>query len=98
MRGEFLRMCRYDEFVPASTNFQVIGLGRAESMRLDGAVQQALAARQGRWRVQFIGGLGEDVWEMRVSGPAVETAEYLDRTLGQHHPQYISELLARIAT
>ena len=53
----------------ASTNFQVIGMGRAESARLDEAVQRALGSRQGRWRVQFIGGLGEDVWEMRVSGP-----------------------------
>jgi hypothetical protein len=84
--------------VAASTNFQVIGMGRAESARLDEAVQRALGSRQGRWRVQFIGGLGEDVWEMRVSGPVVETAEYLDRTLGQHQPEYIAELLARIAT
>jgi hypothetical protein len=89
---------RYHEFVAASTNFQVIGLGRAESVRLDGAVQQALGTLQGRWRVQFIGGLGEAVWEMRVSGPAVETAEYLDRTLGQHQPEFIADLLRTIAT
>ena len=82
----------------ASTNFQVVGLGRAESLRLEEAVQKALGTRQGRWRVQFIGGLGEDVWEMRVSGPTVETAEYLDRTLGQHQPEFIAELLRTLAS
>ena len=82
----------------ASTNFQVVGLGRAESVRLDEAVQKALGTRQGKWRVQFIGGLGEDIWEMRVSGPAVETAEYLDRTLGQHQPDFVADLLRKIAT
>ena len=82
----------------ASTNFQVVGLGRAESVRLDEAVQEALGTRQGKWRVQFIGELGEEVWEMRVSGPTVETAEYLDRTLGQHAPDFIAELLRTIAT
>jgi hypothetical protein len=65
---------------------------------LEEAVQNALGTRQGRWRVQFIGGLGEDVWEMRVSGPAVETAEYLDRTLGQHQPDFIAELLRTLAS
>jgi hypothetical protein len=84
--------------VAASTNFQVIGLGRAESVRLDDAVQKALGTRQGKWRVQFIGGLGEDVWEMRVSGPTVETAEYLDRMLGQHQPDFIADLLRTITT
>ena len=66
--------------MPVSTNFQVIGLGRAERTRIEQAVETAIGTRPGRWRVQFIGSLGEDVWEMRVSGPVVETAEYLSNT------------------
>lgn len=60
------------------------------------AVAAALSSRAGRWHVQFIGSLGEDVWEMRVSGPATETAEYLDRSLGQHEPAFIEELLKQM--
>jgi hypothetical protein len=86
----------YNLGVPASTNFQVIGLGRAERARIEQAVTTAIGTRPGRWRVQFIGGLGEDVWEMRVSGPVVETAEYLDRAMGEHEPASIIERLQRI--
>jgi hypothetical protein len=84
--------------VAATTNFQVIGLGRTERGKIEEAVTRAIGSRPGRWHVQFIGGLGEDIWEMRVSGPATETAEYLDRTLGQHQPDYIADLLARLST
>jgi hypothetical protein len=84
--------------VAASTNFQVIGLGKAERARLEEAVACGIGSRPGRWRVQFIGRLGEDVWEMRVSGPSVETAEYLDSTLGQHEPDFITTLVQRIAS
>lgn len=82
----------------ATTNFQVIGIGRTERGKIEEAVTRAIGSRPGRWHVQFIGGLGEDIWEMRVSGPATETAEYLDRTLGQHQPDYIADLLARLST
>lgn len=88
--------CSTMERVAATTNFQVIGIGRSERSKIEQAIATALESRPGKWRIQFIGSLGEDVWEMRVSGPATETAEYLDRALGQHHPEYIAELLVRI--
>jgi hypothetical protein len=82
--------------VAATTNFQVIGIGRADRGKIEAAIARAIGSRPGRWHVQFIGGLGEDIWEMRVSGPATETAEYLDRALGQHDPDYIADLLTRL--
>ena len=65
---------RYTARVAATTNFQVIGIGRNERAKIEEAITRAIGSRPGRWHVQFIGGLGEDVWEMRVSGPATETA------------------------
>jgi hypothetical protein len=88
----------YTARVAATTNFQVIGIGRNERAKIEEAITRAIGSRPGRWHVQFIGSLGEDVWEMRVSGPATETAEYLDRTLGQHTPDYIADLLSRLTT
>ncbi len=80
----------------ATTNFQVIGIGRSARAKIEQAVADALGSRPGRWHVQFIGGLGDDVWEMRVSGPATETAEYLDGSSGQHDPAYITDLLKQL--
>lgn len=66
--------------------------------KLDAAVKSALAAQPGKWRVQFIGSVAEDVWEMCVSGPAVETTEYLDRTLGQLEPEYVANAVRRLTS
>ena len=82
----------------ASTNFQVSGIGKITQAKLEEAVKRELGNRSGKWRVQFLGSTAEDVWEMCVSGPAVETTEYLDRTLGQLEPDYVASALARIAS
>jgi hypothetical protein len=83
--------------MPASTSFQVIGIGKTQQAKLEAAVQAALAKKPGKWRVQFLGHTSEDVWEMAVSGPTVETTEYLDRTAGQLDPAYVADAVARIA-
>ena len=81
----------------ATTSFQIPGLGRSTASKLTTAVKSALDSRPGKWRVQFLGNAGDDVWEMCVSGPAIETSEFLDGTIGQHSPDYVVSVLERIA-
>jgi hypothetical protein len=82
----------------ASTNFQIPGLGKSAAGKLTAAVKRALESRPGKWRVQFLGNSVDDqMWEMCVSGPAVETSEYLDASLGQHDPEHVAAVLKRIA-
>ena len=82
----------------ATTNFQVNGIGKMTQARLDAAVKRGIGDRPGKWRVQFLGSVAEDVWEMCVSGPKVETTEYLDRTLGQLEPDYVASAVERLAS
>jgi hypothetical protein len=81
----------------ATTNFQVNGIGKMTQARIDAAVKRGIGERPGKWRVQFLGSVAEDIWEMCVSGPKVETTEFLDRTLGQLDPEYIASAVERIA-
>ena len=81
-----------------STNFQIHGIGKAEQARLDAAVKRGIGERPGKWRVQFLGSAAEDVWEICISGPAVETSEFLDRSLGQLQPDYVASAVDRLAT
>jgi hypothetical protein len=83
--------------VAAKTSFQIPGLKRGEQTKLEDAVRRGIGARPGRWRVQFLGHADEDVWEMCVSGPAVESSELLDGSLGQHDPDFVAAALDRIA-
>ena len=82
--------------MPASTSFQVIGIGKTQQAKLDAAVKAALGSKPGKWRVQFLGHTSENLWEMAVSGPRVETTEYLDRAAGQLDPAYITAALERL--
>lgn len=88
----------YNSGVAVRTNFQVIGIGKTQRAKIEAAISQVLGTRPGRWSVQFIGSGTDDMWEMRVSGPVVETTELLDGSLGQHTPEFISDALARIAS
>ena len=80
----------------ASTSFQIPGLGKMTREKLTAAVKRALDSRPGKWRVQFLGGAEDPMWEMCVSGPAVETSEFLDGNLGQHDPEHVAAVLERI--
>jgi hypothetical protein len=60
-------------------------------------VEHALADRPGDWRVSIIGSQASDRWEMKITGPnAFERSYTLEATAGEHEPQVIGNLVARM--
>jgi hypothetical protein len=77
--------------VPFTTNFQGSTSGKKQREAVIEALAAVFAGKPGKWHVQFIGN-GEHV-ELRLSGPGMETSEYVDATLD---PTHIKDLIARI--
>ena len=84
--------------MPATTNFQVIGLGQRQKEAISAAVADKMARVPGKWRVQLIGGREDEVWELRVSGPGVETSNYLGRSAGEQTADSIAAAVATVAS
>ena len=60
-------------------------------------IEHALADRPGDWRVSIIGSQANDRWEMRITGPsAFERSYSLEGSAGEHEPQVIGNLVARM--
>ena len=60
-------------------------------------IEHALADRPGDWRVSIIGSQANDRWEMKIAGPnGFERSYTLDGSAGQHEPQVIGKLVARM--
>jgi hypothetical protein len=60
-------------------------------------IEHALADRLGDWRVSIIGSQANDGWEMKIAGPnGFERSYTLDGSAGQHEPQTIGRLVARM--
>src|SRR6266852_1607287 len=60
-------------------------------------IEHALADRPGDWRVSIIGSQASDRWEMKITGPnAFERSYSLEGSAGEHEPQVIGKLLARM--
>ncbi len=60
-------------------------------------IEHVLADRPGDWRVSIIGSRGSDRWEMKITGPnAFERSYTLEGTAGEHDPQRIATLVARM--
>jgi hypothetical protein len=60
-------------------------------------IEHALADRPGDWRVSIIGSQANDRWEMKIAGPnGFERSYALDGSAGQHEPQVIGNLVARM--
>ena len=61
-------------------------------------VEHVLADRPGDWRVQIVGSQATDRWEMKILGPnAFERSYTLEGASGEHNPQRIAALVARMA-
>jgi len=72
--------------VALTTNFQISGLSSGRRERITNALVKEFSVRPGKWRVQFIAAHPEDLWEVRVSGPTVETSGYIDGRAAQEDP------------
>jgi hypothetical protein len=60
-------------------------------------IEHMLADRPGDWVVSIVGSLGNDRWEMSITGPnAFERSYTLEGSAGEHEPQAIARLVARM--
>jgi hypothetical protein len=60
-------------------------------------IEHVLSDRPGNWRVSIIGSRGSDRWEMKILGPKVFERSYtLEGCAGEHEPQVIGNLVARM--
>jgi hypothetical protein len=60
-------------------------------------VEHVLADRPGDWRVSIGGAQANDRWEMKIVGPnAFERSYTLEGSAGEHEPQVIAKLVARM--
>ncbi len=60
-------------------------------------VEHALADRHGDWKVSIVGSQANDRWEMKIAGPnGFERTYTLEGTAGEHEPQMIGKLVAKM--
>jgi hypothetical protein len=60
-------------------------------------VEHVLSDRPGDWRVLIVGSQANDRWEMKIFGPkAFERSYTLEGAAGEHDPQRIATLVARM--
>ena len=71
------------------------------SLRVEVAavIEHVLAQRSGDWRVLISGSQANDQWEMKITGPnAFERSYTLEGAVGQHQPQVIGGIVARMVS
>jgi hypothetical protein len=62
-------------------------------------VEHVLSDRPGVWRVTILGSRGNDSWEMKVEGPkGYERSYTLIGSGGEHEPQVVGRVLAKLVT
>lgn len=63
------------------------------------AIEHVLSQKPGDWRVLILGSQANDQWEMKITGPNVFERSYtLEGTAGQHEPQVIRGIVARMVS
>ena len=93
----FARCCLYT--APMAVSVEMHHTGSEPGMRAEIAaiIEHALSDRSGDWRVSIIGSQANDRWEMKIAGPnAFERSYTLEGTAGEHEPQVIGKLVARM--
>jgi hypothetical protein len=66
---------------------------------IEAIIEHALADRPGDWRVLIIGSQANDRWEMKITGPnAFERSYALEGSSGEHEPQIIGRIVARMVS
>jgi hypothetical protein len=62
-------------------------------------IEHVLSPKPGDWRVLIVGSQANDRWELKITGPnAFERSYTLEGTAGQHDPQVIRGIVARIVS
>jgi hypothetical protein len=60
-------------------------------------IEHVLSDRPGDWRVSIVGSQANDRWELKIVGPnAFERSYTLEGSAGEHEPQAIARLVARM--
>jgi hypothetical protein len=61
-------------------------------------IEHMLADRLGDWLVTIVGSQGNDRWELKITGPnAFERSYTLEGSAGEHDPQAVAKIVARMA-
>jgi len=64
---------------------------------LQAIIEHVFSDRSGDWRVEILGSQGSDRWEMKMTGPnAFERSYTLEGTLGQHEPNTVAAIVAKM--
>jgi hypothetical protein len=93
----FARCCLYTAPMAVSVEMHHTGCEPVVRAEIAAIIEHALADRLGDWRVSIIGSQANDRWEMRIAGPnGFERSYTLDGSAGQHEPQTIGRLVARM--
>jgi len=80
-----------------SVEMQHTGCESGTRAEIAAVIEHALADRPGDWWVLIIGSQANDRWEMKIAGPnAFERSYTLEDTAGEHVPQVIGKLVARM--
>jgi len=80
-----------------SVEMQHTGCEPGTRAEIAAIIEHALADRPGDWRVSIIGSQANDRWEMKIVGPnAFERSYTLEGSAGEHEPQIIGKLVARM--
>lgn len=90
------RYCRYTSSMAAMVEMQYTGDSGLQA-EVRAIIEHVLADRPGDWRVSIIGSQANDRWEMKIAGPnAFERSYTLEGTAGEHEPNVIGKLVARM--
>jgi hypothetical protein len=91
------RYCFYTAPMAVMVEMYDTGCVTAVRSEIGALIEHALADRPGDWRVSIIGSQANDRWEMKIFGPkAFERSYTLEGSAGEHEPQVIRTLVARM--
>jgi hypothetical protein len=82
-----------------TVEMHITGCATAVRSEISAIIEHALADQPGDWRVVILGSLANDRWEMTITGPsAFERSYTLEGASGEHEPQTIGRLAARMVS
>lgn len=68
-------------------------------MQVSAGIEHVLSQKSGDWRVVILGSQANDQWEMKITGPnAFERSYMLEGTAGQHDPDVIRGIVAKMVS